>query len=273
MSSCAYISPLIAAKLAGVKKIIAHSHNSSADKDLLKKVLHYINKPFLRFLANSYFSCSKEAAKWLFTKSLRSKAIEIKNAINAEDFAFNSEKREQTRQKLGVENKFVIGHIGRFVEQKNHTFLIDIFTEIYKRDKNSVLILAGNGPLEDKIKEKVNKAGLKNAVYFLGVCKHAADLYQAMDVFILPSLSEGLPFCAVEAQCSGLLCFVSDAVSKETVIINTKILPLAYSAESLAEIIINSSDDFIRQNAAEAIEKAGFDVKSILSTLTKYYKL
>ena len=144
----------------------------------------------------------------------------IPNAIDLEKFAFNPDKRKLLRQKLGLENKFVLGHIGRFVYPKNHSFLIDVFAEVVKVKPEARLMLVGDGELRKNIEEKVVSLGLQDKVLFLGNRNDVADLYNAMDIFLLPSHYEGLPVVGVEAQANGLKCLFSDKVTEESKLID-----------------------------------------------------
>ena len=203
--------PLLAAKRANVPIRIAHSHNTAIDLDF-----KYPMKQLFRFgiknVANRYVACGEEAGKFLFgDKAFRL----IPNAIDASHFLFDEEVRSIKRKELGIEGRFVVGHVGRMSYQKNHSFLIDIFEELTNRCENSALILIGIGERETEIRQKVNRRNLSDRVLFLGKRSDVKDLYQAMDVFLLPSLFEGLPVVGVEAQFSGFPCIFSDKVPHE----------------------------------------------------------
>ncbi len=214
------VFPLFAAKLAGVPVRIAHSHSTSNKKEWKKNILKNILRPFSKVFATDYFACSEYAGRWLFGNKTfeEGKVTIIKNAIDVDKFKYNEEIRNKIRKQLNVEEKFVIGHVGRFMEQKNHEFLIDIFNKIHMKRKESILLLIGDGPLEDKIKEKIKKLHLQDFVIFLGVKSNVNEYMQAMDVFLFPSLYEGLGIVAIEAQVSKLPVFISDAVPDEVMI-------------------------------------------------------
>ena len=169
----------------------------------------------------------------------------------------------------------VIGHVGRFVEQKNHRFLIDIFNEIHKQNSNSILLLAGQGPLMEKIKSKVESLGLEKFVIFLGQIDDADKLYQAIDIFVLSSLYEGLPVVGVEAQATGLLCELSSNMTKETKILDTtRFISLDKSAKEWASIILDDYSKFKRYDTTADITKSNFNIKKETIKLeNKYYKL
>ena len=189
------VFPLRIAKKAGVPIRIAHSHSTSNKKEWKKNILKMILRPFSKLYANNYFACTEYAGKWLFGKKVveRKELNVINNAIDLKKFEFNENTREDLRKELGIkEDVLVIGHVGRFMKQKNHEFLIDVFEKAIKQDDNIYLILVGQGPLEDKIKEMAKEKGIENKILFLGQRHDVNKLYKAMDIFVLPSLYEGL---------------------------------------------------------------------------------
>ena len=189
------VFPLKIAKKAGVPIRIAHSHSTSNKKEWKKNILKMILRPFSKLYANNYFACTEYAGKWLFGKKVveRKELNVINNAIDLKKFEFNENTREDLRKELGIkEDVLVIGHVGRFMKQKNHEFLIDVFEKAIKQDDNIYLILVGQGPLEDKIKEMAKEKGIEYKILFLGQRNDVNKLYQAMDIFVLPSLYEGL---------------------------------------------------------------------------------
>ena len=218
MNSAAMIYPLIAAKVSDAKIIISHAHNSASDRGLLKKILHNLNKRLITHLANNYFSCSVKAGEWFFSKKimLSDKYKIIYNAIEIEKYKYNSDYRKEIRNELKISNDcFVIGHVGRFNKQKNHLVLIDIFHKVYQTNKKTKLLLIGDGPMLEKIKERIKHYGIEDAVIILGKRKDVYKLYNAMDLFVLPSLYEGLPLVGVEAQVNGLKCLFSRTIDSE----------------------------------------------------------
>lgn len=237
------VFPLYCAYSAKVPVRIAHSHSTTNKKEWKKNIIKNILKPFSKVFATDYFACSEHAARWLFGNKTfeQGKVSIIHNAIDVDKFRYNEEIRNKMRKELQIENKFVLGHVGRFVQQKNHDFLIDIFSEVYKENKNTVLLLIGDGPLEEKIKEKVNKLNLKDSVYFLGIKENVNEIMQAMDVFVFPSLYEGLGIVLVEAQCSGLPCVVSEEVPKEALILDNIVSINLNNAIEWKKIILNLS--------------------------------
>ena len=208
---------LWAAKSAGVSVRIAHSHSTSNKKEWKKTLLKNILRPFSKVFATDYFCCSELAGRWLFGNKTydQGKVYLLNNAIDVDKFKYDEKIRKEKRKELKIKDKdLVIGHIGRFVQQKNHSFLIDIFNEVHKQNKNTVLLLAGEGPLKEEIENKVKELGLEKNVMFLGQRNDANELYQAMDLFLFPSLYEGLGMVLIEAQCAGLPCVASTEVPR-----------------------------------------------------------
>lgn len=228
--------PLLAAKKSGVPVRIAHSHSTSIDKDFKYPVKMAFREMLLK-VSTHRFACGEEAGKFLFKQS---DFFIVPNAVNSSDFSFSEETRRKKRSELKIDNKFVLGHIGRFYYPKNHEFLIDIFERFLKLNENSVLLLVGDGEKLDSIKELTREKGISDKVLFLGNRNDANELYQAMDCFLLPSLFEGIPVVGVEAQFAGLPCFFSDRVPKEVAFADeSQFLPLEKGAEFWAEKIFS----------------------------------
>ncbi len=278
------VFPLRAAKKAGVPVRIAHSHSTSNPKEWKKNLIKNILRPFSKKYANVYFACSGLAGRWLFGSKTfdEGKVTIINNAIDVEKFVYNEDIRKKVRNELKEkcnseinDDTLIVGHIGRFVKQKNHEFLIDIFNEIHKRKENSVLVLVGQGPLQKEIEEKVNNLGLQNSVLFLGQRNDANELYHAMDVFVLPSLYEGLGMVLIEAQYAGLNCYCSDAVPKEAYISNLLTeINLSESASKWAEKIIERQNKFTRKDMTEELKDSGYDIRNETKKLEEeYFKL
>lgn len=205
---------LRAAKEANVPVRIAHSHSTAGKGEHVKNAL----KAILRTQSNRYpthrMSCSRYAGEWLFGKKADFEVIH--NAIDLSRFVFNKELRAEVRAGLGIaDDQLLIGHVGRFMPQKNHRFLIEVFSEVVRRRDDALLMLIGTGEDESKAKAWVSEYGVVNRVMFLGQRNDVDRLYQAFDVFVLPSLYEGLPLVSVEAQISGLPCFLSDRITRE----------------------------------------------------------
>lgn len=266
---------LFAAKCSRVPVRIAHSHSTTNKKEKKKNLMKKFLRPFSKVFATDYMCCSELAGRWLFGNKEYDKGnvYLLNNAIDIDKFKYDKKIREQVRNELNIKDStLVIGHIGRFVEQKNHTFLIDIFNEIYKQNKNSVLLLAGQGPLQNAIKNKVTQLGLNDKVIFLGQRTDVNRLYQAFDAFVLPSLYEGLPVVGVEAQASGLLCIFSDDMTRETKILDTTVfITLLSAADTWANTILNKYEIFTRKNIIEEITKNKFNIKEESKELENEY--
>lgn len=201
---------LLMAKMNGVQTRIAHSHNGSYEKTMKGFVLHVFSR-FSKLFSTNNFACSDVAGKYLFGKS---KYDILYNAIDVDKFIFNNQVRNEIRKSMNVENKIVLGHIGRFELQKNHQYLLKIMQQL-KDQENVVLWLIGEGKLESDIKQLVKKGNLEQKIKFLGLRKDVNELYQAMDLFLLPSLYEGLPVVGIESQISGLNCIFSSKITSE----------------------------------------------------------
>ena len=189
------VFPLRVAKKAGVPIRIAHSHSTSNKKEWKKNIVKNILRPFSKVYANKFFACTKHAGEWLFGKKIieRKELNVINNAIDLKKFEFNEKMREDLRKEFGIkEDTIVIGHIGRFMKQKNHDFLIDVFNELIKKDENSILILIGQGPLLNDMKQKVRDLKIEDKVKFIGQVTDVEKYYNIMDVFLFPSIYEGL---------------------------------------------------------------------------------
>ncbi len=267
------VFPLFAARIAGIPIRIIHNHSTAGKGETKKNILKYILRPFAKINATNYFACSEFAAEWIFGKRFleNGKVKILKNAISLDKFKYNEELRSQIRRELGVNDKFVIGHVGRFCYQKNHDFLLDIFKAIHDTNANAVLMLIGEGELEEDIKSKADSLGLSNCVKFLGVRNDTYKLYQAMDVFILPSRYEGLPVVGVEAQASGLPCLFSDAMTRETHMLESSVmLNLSESAQKWAKITLDYKG-FMRNDTSEQLRKQGYDISVQGVQLTELY--
>lgn len=231
---------LFLAKQAGISKRVAHSHATTDGKGN-NFAINTIRKTFQRMLlknATDYLACSYEAGIGLYGEN--QPFIFVPNGIDLESYQNISQSKEEIRSELAIpQNALVIGNIGRFEEQKNHDFLIDIFGKVVEKRSNSHLILIGEGSLEEKIKEKVINLGLQSKVSFLGLRDDIPQLLKSMDVFLMPSLYEGLPISAVEAQAASLKIVLSTEVSKETVLSeNVHFVSLEETPEKWADKVL-----------------------------------
>ena len=266
---------LFSAKCAGVPVRIAHSHSTTNKKEKKKNLMKQVLRPFSKVFATDYMCCSELAGRWLFGNKEYDKGnvYLLNNAIDLDKFKYNESLRKKKRKELGIkDDTLVIGHIGRFVAQKNHDYLIDIFNEIHKKNNNSILLLAGQGPLMEDVKNKVKELNLEDSVKFLGQRNDANELYQAFDVFLLPSLYEGLPVVGVEAQASGLLCYLSDDMTKETKVLDiTKFMSLNNTPEEWANNILDDVKKYKRIDTSKEMTAKNFNIKEEAKKLEEYY--
>lgn len=255
-------------------KLIVHSHNTNPSSgSKIAIVLHRLNKKKLYQLSDYRFACSDTAAKWMFGDNYRAKGVKvIKNGIIVQDYIFNPKVRAKMRKQLGLKNKFVIGHVGAFREQKNHRFLLKIFSQL--DDPNAVLMLIGDGNLKSEILRKAQSMGLADRVIFLGIRHDVANLLQACDVFVMPSLWEGLSIAAIEAQASGLETLLSADVSKEVKVTHlVKFISLTNMNKWETELREIAQSSVARNNVEEEIKAAGFDMNNSAQMLKKTYEL
>ncbi|HBA37313.1 MAG TPA: glycosyltransferase family 1 protein [Firmicutes bacterium] len=266
---------LFAAKCAGVPVRIAHSHSTTNKQEFKKHLLKMALRPFSKVFATDYMCCSELAGRWLFGDKTydKGKVYLLNNAIDLDKFAYNENIRKAKRKELKIdEDTLVIGHIGRFVEQKNHSFIIDIFDEVHKENPNSVLVLVGQGPLQDEIKEKVHTLGLDESVKFLGQRNDVGELYQAIDLFLLPSLYEGLGMVLIEAQAAGLPCVCSTEVPKiAQVTENVEFVDLQSNLQKWTSKIEENLNFLERHDTIKQISKHGYNIKLEKEMLEKYY--
>ena len=269
------VFPLYAAKKAGVPVRIAHSHSTTNKKEWKKNLLKLALRPFAKLYATNYFACTEHAGRWLFgdKEFEKGNVYILNNAIDIDKFKYNEEVRKQKRKELGIDDDtLVIGHIGRFVEQKNHRFLIDVFNEVHKKNKNSKLILVGQGPLEWKIRNKVKNMNLEENVIFLGQRRDVNELYHAFDMLILPSLYEGLGIVLIEAEISGVHCVCSEEVPR-IVDITKKVqfISLGKTAENWSEKILNNYEIKNRKYILQDIDISDYDITKEAKKLVKEY--
>lgn len=271
------VFPLYAAKKAGVPVRIAHSHSTTNKKEWKRNLMKQVLRPFSKLFATDYFCCSELAGRWLFGNKAynNGKVYLLNNAIDLDKFKYNEKIRKEIRKDLKIkDNTLVIGHVGRFVEQKNHRYLIDIFNEIHKRNSNSILLLAGQGPLMEEMKEKVDVLGLSDSVNFLGQRNDASELYQAFDVFLLPSLYEGLGMVFVEAQAASLPSIASTEVPVIAQVSDKAIfIDLNEPIEAWVKVI-KENINYNRSVDIKRIKDAGYDIVTEAKKLeNKYYEL
>ena len=258
---------MTAAWLGDCKRRIAHSHNTKCDQTKADKLL----RPIFKLLYTDAFACGEDAGKWLFgNKSFKV----IKNGRDISLYAFNEDVREKVRKELGIKEQLMIGHVGGFVEQKNHRFLLEIYKQILRIEPMSKLFMIGDGPLRSS--NEKDARNISNNIIFTGNVDCTADLLQAMDGMLLPSLFEGLPLVAVEWQINGLPCLLSDTITKECVFSKSvEFLSIDVDPEVWAKRIVEMAHNNIRgEEALDAIKQAksaGFDIKDNAALLKQYY--
>lgn len=264
------------AKKNGAKVVVYHSHNTnlSTNHRMIKTIVHNLCKWKYEKYADLLFSCSDLASKWMFTNKsiMQKKVILIKNAIDLDKFAYNKSIREEYRKMLSVEEKFVVGHIGRFAVAKNHSFIIDIFAALHNKYTNAVLLLIGEGEDEFKIKEKVTQMGLSDSVIFYGTTKKIPQMLWSMDVFLLPSLFEGNPVVGIEAQAASTPCVFADTITKMCKLTDiVTYLSLDDTPEKWAETIIKVGREN-RVNTTEIMKREGYDIRSVAIRVQESYE-
>ena len=274
LSSLSYLEPIRAAKNAGIKVRVLHSHNNNMDYSFLRKLLIKFNKIRMKKLCTDYFACSNEAGIWMFGDTIwKEKGILIKNGINSEKFLFNEYYRKKYREELKLNNKFVVGFIGRFESQKNPLFLIDIFSQIKKMKNNAVLLFIGEGHLHGEMDKRLDAYNLLENTYYTGVINNVNELINVIDVLVQPSLFEGLGINFIEAQTNSLKCFGSDNVPDDAKISDYfERISLDMSAREWAQIILDRSNNYKRSlNMKEQIYHEEYDIKLTAKKLEKIY--
>ena len=259
---------LKSAKKNNVKVRIAHSHNINQDKNL-KYLIKLFYRQSIPKYATDLMACGEEAGKWMF-KGASFKVLN--NAIDTSEYIYDEIKREKVKQQLGLKKEeIIIGHVGRFSPQKNHIFLIKILKKVIQK-KSAKLLLVGDGNLREIIEKEIGNLGLKENVILTGVRSDVAELMQAMDVFVFPSLYEGLPVTMVEAQAAGLPCVISNNVPSECII--TEELVTKCSLNDSEDIWVNhilKSINKQRRDTRKEIINAGFDIKESAKKLQEFY--
>ena len=260
--------PLKYAKKHGVPVRIAHSHNSNQTKDA-KYILKLFYKRNIVKYANRLFACGDYAGKWMFKTD---EFTVLNNAIDAASYSYSAETARNVRGSLGVPcASLIVGHVGRFSTQKNHQFLVRIFASILKKRSDAVLLLVGEGELRAESEKLAEELGVRNSIIFAGLRADVPELLQAMDVFLFPSLYEGLPLSIVEAQAAGLPCLISDKVPiecKKTDLVQQ--MSLEESPEVWADAVLSVANNQ-RKNTLEDIRRAGFDVRENAQWLQDFY--
>ena len=260
------------AKKCGIPVTVAHARSAGVDKGVKGIITRLLRRP-LRKKCDYMFACSMLAAEAVFGKNnaKNGRVTIVPNAIDAKLFMYDEEVRNRIRQKLSLEDKFVIGHVGRFHYAKNHEYLLAVFEEIAKQREDARLLLLGEGERMEEMKEKAAALGIADKVLFAGNQKEVWEYYQAMDFFLFPSRFEGLPGTVVEAQSAGLRCLISDTIAEEVKITELVMVhSIEEEPEKWAEYVL-SHDKYERKNRYEQIVAAGFDVKAQAKWYEQFY--
>ncbi len=264
------------AKNSNVPIRIFHAHGAAITKDW-KLPIKLVCKALLPQNMTHHFTCGIAAAKCYFgSKVVESGNYEfIPNAIEVDRFIFNSKIRDRIRNEYNLQNKHVLGHVGRFMAQKNHTFLLDVFSELSKRDEKAVLVLLGDGELMESVKEKASKLKIEDKVFFVGNVGNANEWYQAFDAFILPSIWEGLPVVGVEAQAADLPCIFADSITREIGFSDeAKFISTNDPVDVWVEKILEAFEKKIRLDKTELIRNNSYDIQvEAIKLQNRYLKL
>lgn len=260
-----YVLPIVFAKKYGWKKIILHSHNT---RSKAAEFLHKINRALLLDKIDVCLSCGVDAGKWMFGK--REFQI-INNGINIEKYRYSAATVLKKREELGFSSSdFVVGNVGRFSKQKNHEFLVNVFEEVLKQVPCAKLLLVGDGELKKEIEERVQYKKISDKVVILSNRNDVPELLQAMDVFLFPSLYEGLSIALIEAQAAGLPCVISSNIDEKSALTDQVVkLDLTDSLSKWADSITQTkiSDSLKRVNGAKVVSEHGYDIRQIADLL------
>lgn len=258
---------LVIAKFAGAKVRVFRSSNSNTNKGGVELFLHKIFKFLPRIIPTVKIAPSKEAAKFTFgNKAAEKDVLYLNNGIPLKEYTYDDVERRRIRAEIGVDDNFLVGHIGRFANQKNHKELIEIFARLLEKQPSAHLMLIGEGELEQDIKENVESRGLSGRVHFMGVRKDVPALLSAMDVFVFPSFFEGMPNTVIEAQANGLPCVISDAITKDVKMCkNVSMLPLLHVQEWVDEICRNSNR-LPSADCQNILIEHGYDISEVTKT-------
>ena len=263
---------LIAAKLGGAKKLVLRSSNSSTDSGRLSEFLHKAFKFLPMLVPNVKIAPSSIAGEFVFGKSAvkKNKVLLLNNAVCVKDFVFSAETRNKKRAELGLDKEFVIGHIGRLVYQKNHKFLIKVFSEIVKCYPEAILLLVGDGELKSDIETLAVKLNVLDNICFLGIRSDIPELLMAMDVMVFPSFYEGMPNTIIEAQASGLRCVISDTITREANITGlVDYVSLDDSEINWANKILEYNNNYARTDQTDSFTEAGYNIEKVARIFEK----
>ncbi|MGI5970907.1 MAG: glycosyltransferase family 1 protein [Oscillospiraceae bacterium] len=262
------------AKKHGIAIRLSHSHQGPQSENVALSLINIIFRLLLKHYATHWLACSEHAGKWAYGKNaMKSEKFRLfHNAVELEKFSFSESVRKEVREELGLADKLVIGSIARFVHLKNHKFLITVFNEVYRREKDAVLLLIGGGELESELRRQVEDLGLTRAVRFLGLRDDVPRLMQAFDLFITTSHSEGLSMVLAEAQAAGLSSLAADSITKELNVTGLiTYISLDEEADVWAREALRLARHGCRTDTAEIIRTAGYDIKREAPALGGFY--
>ena len=261
----------------GIRKIVVHARSTSVDisddRQRQKELLNHekLKNDITEKLATHFLACSVEAADFMFGSRIPREKIKIfHNALDIARYRYDETKRMHVRRRMGLENRFVVGTVGRMGYAKNHRFLVDCFYEIQKRAENAILLLVGSGELEEDIRRQVDQYHICDKVVFTGAVDNTEDCLQAMDVFALPSRFEGLPNVLIEAQTAGLICLSGDAVTREAKITDN-VFFLELEKDRWIDAILRYAEGYPRHKVDGQIRNAGYDIRQEIKMLEEIY--
>ncbi|QQN82071.1 glycosyltransferase family 1 protein [Bacillus toyonensis] len=266
---------LRSAKKARVPVRIAHSHNTSSEGGIVAKIYKWYAGKSIAICATHLLACSNAAARWLFADKANVARI-LKNGIDCDRFLFCPDIRKQVREELQIEkDALVIGHVGRFAHQKNHAYLIELFTQLTRFKPDSILLLVGEGSLRVGIENKVRELNMEKHIRFLGIRDDIERILQAFDVFVFPSIHEGLPLTLIEAQGVGLPCIISDAITKEVDLGMNLVehVPLTDKFAWIEKMKNIETSNFSRKTLAQVVFAKGYDIKHTAKLTQDYYSV
>ena len=272
ITSYARVLDMLTIRLAGVPERIIHSHSADEHDPISRKIIRPVRKLY-DYTATRFLACSDSAAKHLFSNNIykNKKYVVVNNGIEVDQYSFSEKNRSAIRNRLGIgDGDLLIGHVGRLTDAKNHMFLLEVFKAIHDIREDSKLLLVGDGELRSAIGKKISELGLENCVILYGASSNIPPLLSSMDVFLFPSIWEGLGISVIEAQCNGLPCYVSEKVP-QTAIITSNVCKynLSDGAEQWAIRMLNNPNK--RVNEVEKIKQANFDILDSVRQLESIY--
>lgn len=270
--SLANIVYLKQAKRVGIPKRIIHCHNSQNCEGFIGGILHDLNRSRISRYVTDCWSCANNASEWFYGKHYQNlpRYKVIPNAIEVKRYEFNFNKRTEMRNELGLHDNIVIGNVGRFHPQKNHVFMISLFKELYDLDSRYRLLLVGDGELRTQICDLIKENNLEGSVILSGSVPNVPDYYQVMDIFLFPSLYEGLPVAPLEAQANGLPCIFSKSIPKES-IINSNVCVID---DSISSNLVKNIDNWIKKqkrDSSNLIKSSIFNIEKQVQFIGAYF--